>query len=155
MPLCANHLVFHLILCSLPFPSLMHSDILVCFPSQQHTIHVVVSCIFHNLSRLPLCSSAALSPYPHSSLIWYWVSSRITWMPLRVNDTEMHTVGVFLLIRGKEDMPWWRLDFCEYLNHLDLTGFLHQTGANLHRCGKTCLKFNFKVFFKKNFLTII
>lgn len=24
-------------------------------------------------------------------------------MPLRVNDTAMHTVGVFMLIRGTED----------------------------------------------------
>lgn len=47
-------MVFHLILCSLFFPLLVHSDILVCFLSQQHTIHVVVSCIFHNLTHLNL-----------------------------------------------------------------------------------------------------
>lgn len=69
----ANHLLFHLILCSLFFPLLVHSDILVCFPSQQHTIHVVVSCIFHNLSRLKLAVvlPSLLSLYAHSSLIWY------------------------------------------------------------------------------------
>lgn len=38
----------------------MHSDILV-LPPQQHTIHVVVSCIFHNLRRLVSYSSTVFS----------------------------------------------------------------------------------------------
>lgn len=47
----AELFLFHLLLCSLSFPLLMHSDTYIFFNlPQQHTIHVVVSCIFHNLS---------------------------------------------------------------------------------------------------------
>lgn len=64
---------------------------------------------FSQLESSHSCSSAAVCLYPHSSLIWYWVSSRITWMAMRLNDTGMHTVGVFMLVRGKRrnSWAWW------------------------------------------------
>lgn len=54
-------------LCSLLFSLLMHSDILV-FTPQQHTIHVVVSCIFHNLGSL-IVTVVLSRLYPCSCLI--------------------------------------------------------------------------------------
>lgn len=80
----------------------MHSDILV-FTPQQHTIHVVVSCIFHNLGSL-IFTVALSSLSVISCLICYEVTSQITWMLLWVNETEIHTMGAFMLVRGREEI---------------------------------------------------
>lgn len=110
MPLLfANLLWFHLVLYSLFVSLLMHSDILV-FAPQQHTIHVVVSCIFHNLDSLIFTVSLS-SLHLCSCLICYWVTSQITWMSPWLNETEIHTMGAFLLVTGREEIE----DFVEVL----------------------------------------
>lgn len=105
----AKWLGFHLVLCSLFFP-LLFAYALWYFgfftpplPPQQHTIHVVVSCIFHNLTRV-IFAVVLSSSYLCSNLIWYWVTSQITWMPPSVDETESRTMGAFLLIRGREEI---------------------------------------------------
>lgn len=61
---------------------------------QQHTIHVVVSCIF-TIRVVPFCRSAAFFPQSSFSATCSKVSSQITWMFPRVNEAEMNNGSLY------------------------------------------------------------
>lgn len=79
-----NHLCFTWFFV-LSFSLLMHSDILV-FTPQQHTIHVVVSCSFHNLGSLFFTVALSFRRLCFC-LICNWATSQITWMSPWVKET--------------------------------------------------------------------
>lgn len=107
----AKMLGFHLVLCSLFFSfayALWYFGFLPPTPPS-NTLFMWWWVVFFT-TWLVIFAVVLSSSYLCSNLIWYWVTSQITWMPPWVDDTESHTMGAFLLIRGREDIE--NLEVC-------------------------------------------